>query len=230
MASSKGRKPLPALAFLLALSLLTGLVWWRVLHRSDTKASAMPVCSSSAPASPSANISVVPSPAAVTITVLNSTQKAGLAGAATTALAKLGFKTGKAANDDTDRAPVTGVAEIRYGPAGAAGAKLLSFYVPESTLVLDTRAGANIDLALGAKYTVLASTTSVKAAMVSAHISQLPLPSKTTVTKATGTAGSKVSASGSPTVAPSTPTSSGSSSSTPTCTPASKTASNSPSA
>ena len=36
MATSTSRRPLPALAFLLALSLLTALVWWRVIHRSDS--------------------------------------------------------------------------------------------------------------------------------------------------------------------------------------------------
>ena len=31
------RRPLPALAFLLALSLLTALVWWRVIHEERRK-------------------------------------------------------------------------------------------------------------------------------------------------------------------------------------------------
>ena len=42
MATSTARRPLPALAFLLALSLLTALVWWRVLHRSDSAKAAAP--------------------------------------------------------------------------------------------------------------------------------------------------------------------------------------------
>lgn len=175
MASSSARKPLPAVVFLLALSLLTALVWWRVLHRSDSgKAAASPASCS---ASPTPSLTVVPAPAAVTVTVLNSTDKTGLAAQVTGFLATDGFKTGQPANDETTRAPVTGVAEIRYGPAGAAGAKLLTFYVPGAILVPDpTVTDATIVLAVGAKYTAVAAATDVAKALASAKLSQLPAP------------------------------------------------------
>jgi hypothetical protein len=167
---------LPALVFLLALSLLTALVWWRVIHRSDSaKATVLPTCSVSATPS----VTVLPAAASVTVTVLNSTDKSGLAAQVTGFLAADGFKTGAAANDLTSRAPVTGVAEVRYGPKGAAAAKLVSLYVPGSTLVLDTRTDASVDLALGAKYTAVLAPSDVAKALASAKLSQLPAPSST---------------------------------------------------
>jgi hypothetical protein len=176
MATSTSRRPLPALVFLLALSLLTALVWWRVIHRSDSaNASVTPTCSVSATPS----VTVLPAAASVTVTVLNSTDKGGLAAQVTGFLAADGFKTGTAANDLTARAPVTGVAEVRYGPKGAAGAKLVSYYVPGSTLVLDTRTDASVDLAIGAKYTAVLAPSDVAKALASAKLSQLPAPSVT---------------------------------------------------
>jgi hypothetical protein len=176
MATSTSRRPLPALAFLLALSLLTALVWWRVIHRSDSaKAASLPTCSVSATPS----VTVLPAAASVTVTVLNSTDKGGLAAQVTGFLAADGFKMGTAANDLTARAPVTGVAEVRYGPKGAAGAKLVSYYVPGSTLVLDTRTDASVDLAVGAKYTAVLAPSDVAKALAAAKLSQLPAPSTT---------------------------------------------------
>jgi LytR cell envelope-related transcriptional attenuator len=174
MATSAARRPLPALAFLLALSLLTALVWWRVLHRSDSAKASSP--SSSCSASPTPSVTAVPAPAAVTVNVLNSTTKTGLAAQVTALLAAAGFKTGTPSNDSSTRAPVATVAEIRYGPKGASGAKLVSFYVPGSVLVLDTRTDATVDLALGAKYTAVLAPTDVAKALASAKVSQLPAP------------------------------------------------------
>jgi hypothetical protein len=174
MASSKGRKPLPALAFLLALSLLTGLVWWRVIHRSDS-ANASPSCTTSASpsATPTPQVSSVPAAANVVVNVLNSTQRAQLASQVSALLRKDGFLTGTPDNDRTARAPVTGTAEIRYGPVAAEAAKLLSFYVTGAVMVLDTsRTSTRVDLALGAKYTGLVAAADVKKALAAAHINQ----------------------------------------------------------
>jgi hypothetical protein len=207
MATSNARRPLPALAFLLALSLLTALVWWRVLHRSDTaKASVTATCTASAPATPT--ISAVPAPAAVTVTVLNSTQKTGLAAQVTGFLAADGFKVGTPANDLTARAPVTGIAEIRYGPTGAAAAKLLSFYVPGATLVPDGRTDASVDLAVGAKYTAVLSTASVASALAAAKVSQLPPPTSGSAAASSTVSKSSAAASGSSTATKSTASSS----------------------
>jgi LytR cell envelope-related transcriptional attenuator len=172
MAASTARRPLPALAFLLALSLLTALVWWRVIHRSDSANAALPTCTTSA----SPTVTVVPAAASVLVNVLNSTDTNGLAGKVTGLLATDGFKTGTPGNDSGPRSPVTGVAEIRFGPTGAAGAKLLSFYVPGAVLVPDTRADASVDLAIGAKYTAVASPTDVAKSLAAAKLSQAPAP------------------------------------------------------
>jgi LytR cell envelope-related transcriptional attenuator len=195
MATSTARRPLPALAFLLALSLLTALVWWRVLHRSDSaKSSTTPTCSASATPS----VTVLPAAASVTVTVLNSTDKTGLAAQVTGFLVTDGFKTGTPANDASSRAPVTGVAEIRYGPTGAAAAKLLTFYVAGATLVPDSRTDASVDLAVGAKYTAVASASDAAKALAAAKLSQLPPPpSSAAPSGATSTKPSSSAAAGS---------------------------------
>jgi hypothetical protein len=212
MAKSGARRPLPALAFLLALSLLTALVWWRVLHRADavSKDSASP--RSSCSATPTPTVTAVPAPSAVTVEVLNSTQRNQLAADVGALLVHDGFKIAGVANDQTSRAPVQGVAEIRFGPAGRSAATLLSYYVPGATLVPDTRTSATVDLALGAKYTTVSTAAAVSKALTAARVSQLPPPP--TKAKTTAKATAKVT--------PTTPAShpsispSGSSSSTPT--------------
>ncbi|MBV9592900.1 MAG: LytR C-terminal domain-containing protein [Actinobacteria bacterium] len=170
MAAPTARKPLPALIFLVALSLLSALVWWRVLHRSSSahaQTTSTTCVSSSAPAPA---VSVVPAPSAVSVKVLNSTQKQGLAGATAASLAQLGFMiNGPAGNDPT---PVAGVADIRYGPTGHSAATLLSFYVPGATLVQDTRKDGSVDLSLGAQFTSLATAADATKAMTAAHVTQ----------------------------------------------------------
>jgi hypothetical protein len=203
MAASTARRPLPALAFLLALSLLTALVWWRVIHRSDSADAALPTCTSSA----APTVTVVPASASVLVNVLNSTDTNGLAGKVTGLLAADGFKTGTPGNDSGPRSPVTGVAEIRFGPTGAAGAKLLSFYVPGAILVPDTRADASVDLAIGAKYTAVASPTDVAKSLAAAKLSQAPAP------KASGSGTGAAATPGATSPKPTGPTSPGAASS-----------------
>jgi hypothetical protein len=192
---------LPALAFLLALSLLTGLVWWRVLHRSDASAGT-PCPTTSTSSTPTASITVVPAASSVAVTVLNSTQKTGLAAAVSALLAKDGFKMGQPANDLTNRAPVLGVAEIRYGPTGTSAAKLLSFYVSGAVLVNDGRTTDHIDLAIGAKYTTLTSAATVQQALIADKISQ-QAPSPTG--KSTGSSSAVPTATSPSTTSPNTP-------------------------
>jgi hypothetical protein len=171
--SSAVRRPLPALAFLLGLALLTALVWWRVIHRSEpagAKASTPKTCSSTAT---STAPTVLPATASVSIDVLNSTTKTGLAGTTGVQLVKLGFKQAAApANDTTARYPVAGVAELRFGPAGKAAADLLSYYLPGATEIADKRTGSIVDVALGAKFTAVATPDAVAAALKAAHVTQ----------------------------------------------------------
>jgi hypothetical protein len=162
---------LPALVFLLGLSLLTALVWWRVIHRADAQSSP-----NSAPTSCAAKptVTVLPQPKAVSVQVLNSTTtRNGLAATTKTSLTKLGFVVVGVGNDSTGTIP--GVAEIRYGPANAAGASLLSYYLPGATLVNTGAAGTQVTVSLGLKFVAPATAAAAKAAMVAAHVSQSPV-------------------------------------------------------
>lgn len=168
MARASARRPLPALVFLLALSLLTGLVWWRVIHRAS--ADEHPAAVASCP--PTASIALVPLPAAVPVTVLNSTQRNGLARATSETLRKLGFPNPAYDNDQSGLVP--GVAEVRYGSKAKAAATLVSFYFPGSTLVPAQKADSGVVVSLGAKFTAVATAAAVKQAMTAAHVTQTP--------------------------------------------------------
>ncbi|MDQ1721771.1 MAG: hypothetical protein QOI26_1505, partial [Pseudonocardiales bacterium] len=64
MSVATRRRPLPALAFLLALSILTGIVWWRVLHRAEPAGTtSKPTPSQSARCTPGNRAVKLPTPA-----------------------------------------------------------------------------------------------------------------------------------------------------------------------
>ena len=172
MATSTPRRPLPALAFLLALSLLTALVWWRVLHRSDSaKATSLrPRCSASR--RPAAHRRS--GAAAVTVTVLNSTQKTGLAAQVTGFLAADGFKTGTRGQRPDRSRPGHRRRRDPLRPGRSGGGQAAVLLRPRRTLVLDTRTDASVDLAVGAKYTAVAQPADVAKALAAAKVSQLP--------------------------------------------------------
>jgi hypothetical protein len=173
MTSPTKRRPLPAMLFLLALCLLAGLVWWRVINRDDGHAQAKPTCT------PSKAAKTLPEPAAVTVTVLNSTTRNGIAGAARTVLIQDGFRSpDKAQNDGKDFGgtdqPVAGIAEIRYGPSGADGAKLLAYYFPGATLVKTPSTDPTVLVSLGTQYKTVSPQTTVTAALKAAGITLVP--------------------------------------------------------
>jgi hypothetical protein len=159
------RRPLPALAFLLALSLLTALVWWRVIHRADSGHPA-----AKAPC-PTPSNTVVPQTSAVVLQVLNSTDRNNLAHNVATSLSKVGFHVAGIGNDPN---LVTGVAEIRYGSKGSAAATLVSFYLPGATLVAIQRSDSEVEVSLGSKFKSVATTAQAKKTMASRHITQQP--------------------------------------------------------
>jgi hypothetical protein len=167
MASTITRRPLPALVSLVALLALTALVWWRVLNRGhDTPSSAStstPTCST-APAAPVVDL---PAPSAVTVAVLNSTERNGIAGTARSALLKDGFKSPTKAGNDQNSS-IAQTAEIRYGKAGAAGAQLLSYYFPGAKLVLGSTTSATVTVVLGNAYKTVATPAAVNAALAKA--------------------------------------------------------------
>jgi LytR cell envelope-related transcriptional attenuator len=214
VASHLTRRPLPALIALVALLLFTGLVWWRVLHRGDGKASACAKATTSSSSGSASGPSTgpsssgLPAPGSVTVEVLNSTNRAGIAGKARSALVAAGFTSPKAAGNEKHL--VRGVAELRYAPAAANGARLLSFYLPGAKLVPSSTQKSNTVLVvLGSKYTRVASTQSVTAALSRAHLAtSSPSPSPTTsasCTNSTTSAGPSTVTSAGPSAGKSTP-------------------------
>jgi hypothetical protein len=168
MTSPTMRRPLPALILLIALTLLTALVWWRVLHRSDGHASAASPCPTrSAPPS-------LPRPASVAVSVLNSTTRAGIARATATTLTRLGFKVAGYGND-SPRVHVAGVAEIRFGPDEKDNAALLKYYFPGAKMVaLRSEPTGKVVVSLGQKYRKVATARAASAAMSADHIILAP--------------------------------------------------------
>jgi hypothetical protein len=165
MSLATRRRPLPALAFLLALSVLTGIVWWRVLHRPEPAGTAKgPVAGPTASCTPGARAIRLPKAASVTVVVLNGSGRDLLATKVTSQLKSRGFKVG---TPDTASA-LTGVGEIQYGTAGRAGATLLGYHVPGAKLTPGTRADARITLVLGSGFRALAPADTVSRAVAAA--------------------------------------------------------------
>jgi hypothetical protein len=160
VASTLTRRPLPALIALLALLVLTALVWWRVMHRDSGggKAAATPCPTHTA-------AETLPAPARISVTVLNATKRNGIGATTRTALVTDGFNVPKPAANDSPKAKVLGVAEIRYGPTGAKGATLLRYYFPGARMVATTSKTATVVVSLGRKYVRTASPTAVQAAL-----------------------------------------------------------------
>lgn len=155
MAGTSARRPIPALIFLLILSLLSGLVWWRVLHRPDSGAASGPKSSSCSAAS--ATAVAWPKPATVTVTVLNATNRAGLAHDVAGQLKGRGFRIGPIGND-----PATSTAtQVRYGTNSATAARLVQLYLPGSQLVATTGDSRTVVVAVGRSYKALATAKQV---------------------------------------------------------------------
>ncbi|SOD74088.1 LytR cell envelope-related transcriptional attenuator [Jatrophihabitans sp. GAS493] len=168
MAAQSARRPLPALAFLLGLSLLTALVWWRVIHRSEADtagASPNPTC---APANPN----VVPQPATVSLQVRNSTNRVGLAAKASKALSSANFKL--AAPPDNVAPMVPGIAVIKYAQTDEGAAKLVATYIPGATLTVATPAAGQVEIDLGAKFVSVASAANAAKALKAAKLTLAP--------------------------------------------------------
>jgi hypothetical protein len=166
MASSMTRRPVPALVALLALLVLTGIVWWRVLHRGDSTHAA-----ASCPTQSNAPSATVPAPGSVTVQVLNATDRAGIATKARTTLADDGFNVpSQAGNDTRNKGKVPGSADIRYGPKGKQAALLLRYYFPGARLVPNDSTSATVVVSLGARYRGVASQSAVEATLSRAHV------------------------------------------------------------
>ncbi len=87
----------------------------------------------------------------VSLNVYNSTNRRGLAAAVAKVARDRGFQVKSVANDPK-HADVKQVAQIRYGPEGAASAKIVHLHVPKAVLVNDKRKGDTVDLVVGAAW------------------------------------------------------------------------------
>jgi LytR cell envelope-related transcriptional attenuator len=179
LASTLTKRPLPALVSLLALLLLTALVWWRVLHRSDGDDHAA-TCPSPTPTA-TAGVTL-PAPGSITVAMLNSTTRAGIASKARKTLIADGFKVPTlAANDSAKKQnKITTTAEIRFGPTGKQAASLVRYYFPGASLVSTTSKSATVVVSLGAKYRAVAAPAAVKVALKSDKVAVAnPTPTPT---------------------------------------------------
>ncbi|HEX3336754.1 MAG TPA: LytR C-terminal domain-containing protein [Jatrophihabitans sp.] len=160
MASTVTRRPLPALVSLLALLLLTALVWWRVLHRSTgSEHQAVAACPTPT------TVTTLVAPESVTVQVLNATSRTGIAAKARTTLIGDGFQIPRLAANDSPKNKIPGVAEIRYGPSGKPGATVLRYYFPGAKMVVTSIKTSVVTVSLGSRYRSVASPAAVQRAM-----------------------------------------------------------------
>jgi hypothetical protein len=152
--------------FLLVLSILTAIVWWRVLHRPDASSTtSQPTQVAPLTCTPTGKASAIPTPRSITVTVLNGAGREGLAGQVSSQLKTRGFQTGTPGNAP---ATVTGVGQIQYGSTERAGATLLSYYVPGAKLVAGGAPATAVQLVLGTGFQALAPQASVTKALAKA--------------------------------------------------------------
>lgn len=166
------RRPLPALILLLTLSVLAGVVWYHVLNRQDGAAADSPpttcVPTASASSSSTATAKQLPAPSQVSLIVLNSTERDGLAGRAQAALEQRGFTVTDAANDTRPyggHGVLRSVGEIRYARAKARAARLLQYYLPGVQLRPRQASGSGLVLALGRRFHGIATNARARHAL-----------------------------------------------------------------
>jgi hypothetical protein len=124
-------------------------------RKADQCRTAQASASASASAA-AATASTRPAPAAITANVYNATGKQGLASAAADGLRQRGFVVLVVGNVPGG-ATVSGTAEVRHGPAGAAAALVVEAQVTGSRDVVDARTDGTVDLVVGDAFAALAS-------------------------------------------------------------------------
>ena len=158
-----GRRPVPALIFLLVLALAALGVWWNVLRQDAAMDQAQAAaCTSAAGAPPSLD------PTTVTLRVFNATDTGGLATTVAEALQARGFVVSEIGNDPSPDLEVTGVGELRYGRRGAETAGFVRVFLPGIGDRPDTRATAIVDVVLGPEFQQLAPAEAVAATLAPA--------------------------------------------------------------
>lgn len=168
MPVSTARRPLPALVFLLVLSVLTAIVWWRVLHRpsaSSTTTTTPSITAAPLSCTPGGKAVRLPAAKTVLVVVLNGANRDQLASQVSAQLKARGFRTGTPTNAPSTLA---GTAEIQFSTASRAAATLLSYYVPGAQLVASSPPGSPLTLVLGTGFHALATQSTVDRAIASA--------------------------------------------------------------
>ena len=94
----------------------------------------------------------------IQVAVLNATRRAGLATEVATRLAGRGFVILETGNSPSR---LSGVGRIGFGPAGVGAAYTLAAQLEGADLVLDARADATVDLAVGNAYAALLDPATV---------------------------------------------------------------------
>nr|WP_090274809.1 envelope integrity protein Cei [Mycolicibacterium komanii]CRL67761.1 secreted alanine rich protein [Mycolicibacterium komanii] len=176
------RNYLPGILLLVALSVVTLLVWVVALSRPADVPEAAVCNPPPAPADPSAPaprlgqqissadmVEVSPARLADTkIRVLNASGQGGQAAEVASALKDLGFAEPTAANDPiytTARLECQG--QIRFGEAGQAAAAAVWLVAPCTELFQDDREDDTVDLALGTDFSELSSSDDIEAVLAS---------------------------------------------------------------
>ncbi len=161
MSAAQSRRPLPALIFVGALTVLSVLVWFRVLNRSEQSSTPSPSVCRSAPVSAPR---VLPYPGNVSVLVLNAANRNGLAALTQKALGRRGFNVAQIDNDGPKYGGpgvLRAVGQIRYGPQARLAATLLHYYLPAASLRTTDSPSATVILSLGTRYTKLFSGPAV---------------------------------------------------------------------
>ncbi|UQX86706.1 LytR C-terminal domain-containing protein [Jatrophihabitans telluris] len=153
------------MAFLIALTVLTAIVWWRVLHRADSTTTTTASKTTQSCTSTGAKITL-PAPGSVALNILNGADKTGLAATVQSQLSARGFNQVQTGNA---KSTVSSVGEIHYATATRGAAVLLSYYFPGAKLVkVAGRTSTAVDVILGKKFSSLAPASSVTSAEAAA--------------------------------------------------------------
>ncbi len=164
---------MPAMLLILLLTAVTGVVWIKVLVRTDSETRGCPAPGAAQEGEVQARAALdgVPPapPQLVRVQVLNGNGERGEAAIVAAELTDLGFvPAAEPANDPLHPAfDLACHGQLRYGEAGVAAARTLSLVVPCAALVLDGRPGDVVDLALGAEFTELAASQSARDVLTS---------------------------------------------------------------
>jgi hypothetical protein len=176
------RNFLPGILLLVALVVVTMLVWVVALSRPADVHEATICNTPPAPADPSAPgpllgeqvtradmTDVTPAKLADTkIKVLNASGQGGQAAEVATALRDLGFAEPTAANDPVyanTRLECQG--QIRFGPSGRAAAAAVWLVAPCTELFADKRPDNSVDLAIGTQFSQLSHSDDIDAVLAS---------------------------------------------------------------